>query len=433
MADDLSDDYVASLLKKDAKAKSKDYSFVGLSAFLPKRPTSHAPKPNLKFLRNILKDTDSHNTALKEKEQSDSRARLRELRKENSGENRRGDERRRDKREEDRPSKRRRQEESDSEDGRERRHRRRREEVRSEHRHRDDRHRDDRHSKRMKREDYDSGDEDNERRRQKISHVRPIRPVMRTHREPSFSEDDYPNTTNPRRPRKRHRSTSRSRSPLPSSKHSHRKEHRRRRSPSHERKEDKKKSESARNQSHGERSSATLGADQGSDSDPLEAIVGPLPPRAYPQPRRRGRGAGTSSSAMDARFAASYDPSADVQPDSDHEQDDWDLALERLRDQAQWKAQGAERLRAAGFSEAEVKKWEKGGKGKEMEDEDVTWAKKGEGREWDRGKVVDGETGETELRAEWAKNGEGREWDRGKIVDGESEETELRADWVKSR
>jgi len=35
--EDLDDDYVANLLKNDAKTSSKKYTMVGLEAFLPKR------------------------------------------------------------------------------------------------------------------------------------------------------------------------------------------------------------------------------------------------------------------------------------------------------------------------------------------------------------------------------------------------------------
>ena len=35
--EDIDDDYVANLLKNDAKASSKKYTMVGLEAFLPKR------------------------------------------------------------------------------------------------------------------------------------------------------------------------------------------------------------------------------------------------------------------------------------------------------------------------------------------------------------------------------------------------------------
>lgn len=101
---------------------------------------------------------------------------------------------------------------------------------------------------------------------------------------------------------------------------------------------------------------------------------------------------------MDSHFSSTYDPATDVKYDSDLE-DDWDQALEALRDRQRWKQQGADRLRAAGFTDEEVKKWEKGG---EKTEQDVKWAKKGEGREWDRGKVVD-DDGLVDVKAEWGR------------------------------
>lgn len=386
MPDDLSDDYVADLLKKDAKSKSKDYSFVGLSAFLPKRPTTQAPKPNLKFLRNILKETDSHNTALKEKEEGDSRNRLKALRK-NTWEEKVDVARRQRDRNEERPSKRRRMVEREAHDDRDRR---RYEEGRSKNSHSVHE-----RSKRVRRSDSWDGDEsETENRRHKNSRERHR---SRRHHERS-RERHHSDSEGDKRSHKRHgnhesRSQSRSRS---SSRQEYRKGHRRRRSRSPLR--NGKKCSSKRN--HDEKPT-TSPRDADSDSDPLEAIVGPLRAPPPPQPHRRGRGIHASASAMDARFSASYDPSADMEPDSDNEQDDWGLALERLRDRAKWKALGAERLKGAGFSDAEVKKWEKSDR--EKGEEDVTWAKKGEGREWDRGKFVDRETGEVELRAEWGR------------------------------
>jgi len=120
------------------------------------------------------------------------------------------------------------------------------------------------------------------------------------------------------------------------------------------------------------------------DSDPLDDIIGPRPP-PVPQVRTKGRGTISQASGIDARFSANYDPTADVQLDFD-EENDWEEALEALRDRQKYRQQGADRLRAAGFTEDEIKKWEKGG---EKQEEDVRWAKKGEGREWDRGKVLD--------------------------------------------
>lgn len=97
-------------------------------------------------------------------------------------------------------------------------------------------------------------------------------------------------------------------------------------------------------------------------------------------------------------FSSHYDPATDVRPDSDID-DDWDQALEALRDRQRWKQQGADRLRAAGFTEEAVSKWEKSGG--EKREEDVRWRRRGESREWDRGKVV-GEDG-VETKAEWGR------------------------------
>lgn len=121
------------------------------------------------------------------------------------------------------------------------------------------------------------------------------------------------------------------------------------------------------------------------DSDPLDDIIGPRPPVI--QIISKGRGTKSAASGIDTRFSRDYDPTADVALDPE-EDDDWDQALEALRDRQKWKQQGADRLRAAGFTDEEISKWEKGG---EKGEEDVRWVKKGEGREWDRGKLVEAE------------------------------------------
>lgn len=138
-------------------------------------------------------------------------------------------------------------------------------------------------------------------------------------------------------------------------------------------------------------------------SDSPESVIGPQP---APTIKARGRGA-RSNSSMDARFDAKYDPSLDVGLPLDDEGDDWDMALEALRDRAKWKKTGAERLRAAGFTDEEVRRWEGGGgklgkhEASEKDVNDVKWGKKGESREWDRGKVVDGD--HVELKPEWGR------------------------------
>lgn len=120
-----------------------------------------------------------------------------------------------------------------------------------------------------------------------------------------------------------------------------------------------------------------------SDSDPLDEIIGPAP-AAKSDIRRRGRGANSATSGIDSRFAPDYDPKRDVTPDPD-DADDWDRAAEAFRDRQKWKKQGADRLRSAGFTEEQVKKWESGD---QKDEADVRWIKAGAEREWDRGKVV---------------------------------------------
>lgn len=134
------------------------------------------------------------------------------------------------------------------------------------------------------------------------------------------------------------------------------------------------------------------------DSDPLDLIIGPRPPSPAPKVQARGRGTFASSATIDAHFSSHYNPATDVRPDPDTD-DDWDQALEALRDRQRWKQQGADRLRAAGFTEEAVSKWEKSGG--EKREEDVTWRGRGESREWDRGKVI-GEDG-VETKAEWGR------------------------------
>ena len=143
------------------------------------------------------------------------------------------------------------------------------------------------------------------------------------------------------------------------------------------------------------------------DSDPLETLglIGPAPAPQPPQTKSRGRGtfASAAVSTIDQHFKPTYDPTVDAIPDAAELGDDWDQALEALKDRQQWQQNPAERMRMAGFTELEITKWEKGRSGREGEVEDVKWREKGEGREWDRGKVVDAD-GHVETEAvEWGR------------------------------
>ncbi|KAK5950477.1 hypothetical protein OHC33_008420 [Knufia fluminis] len=108
--------------------------------------------------------------------------------------------------------------------------------------------------------------------------------------------------------------------------------------------------------------------------------------------KKRGRGAHRARPGIDEHFARSYDPSQDVSLDSDHDSDaeDWDLALEAMRDRAKWKRNQASRMREAGFDENQISKMENSFLVDDSHDgnrSSVKWSSKGEVREWDAGKV----------------------------------------------
>ncbi|MCJ1407381.1 hypothetical protein MMC19_001452 [Ptychographa xylographoides] len=391
--DYMSDDFVASLMKKDAKDSSIKYSTVGLQALLPKRPTTNAPRPNTQFLKNIIRETDSHNAALKAKEAEEARVRLRKLRAANE------------------PKTLFKYQDESGGDGR--RHKRRRLSPRDE---------DDRPQRSLGKDDskrflkidgtayknsrrYEDSASENEPRASKNSSQRDRRPHHhRSHRRRSRTRSRSPHLSSRQarddrhKRRRRHRSSpSRSRD----REHSHRKSQRRKpHSPSPTPKPNTKPTPPCRRSAPSPSSlpipSTTQPPD--SESDPLESLIGPLPPPKAPKPLPRGRGT-ISSSAIDTHFSSTYDPATDMHPGSDSEQNDWDQALEALRDRKRWQQQGADRLRQAGFTEDEIGKWERGG---EKGVEDVRWRGKGEGREWDRGKVVGG-GGEVETEASWGR------------------------------
>ncbi|KAI4110624.1 MAG: hypothetical protein LQ339_001200 [Xanthoria mediterranea] len=379
----LTDDYVAQLLAKDAKDRTIKYSSYGLQAILPKRPTTNAPKPNTRFLKNIIKETDSHNAALRAKEIADARLRLRgingnvpakDLQRGHRGSGPRDQE-------DARSTKRRRLDEGRREDAHQT--------ERRSHRHTDE---DERHHKRRKRHyEDDSTDTEAERSSRHRRHHR------RRHDRSTSPRSDR---AQPRRSRHRRPSPSRSilstssRSRSPGSRkhpHHHHRSH-------HQRRHSSPSSSHPPNTNNLSPPPSARPSSPASNSDPLSSLIGPLPPSQNQNPTtphpplRRGRGAHTLHSAsapMDTHFASTYDPTLDIQAAAldPAEEDDWDNALEALRDRAKWRAGGAERLRAAGFTDEEVRKWEKSGDG-EGREADVRWSGPGEGREWDRGKVV---------------------------------------------
>ncbi|KAK7746567.1 hypothetical protein SLS62_009364 [Diatrype stigma] len=414
--DILTDDYVAELLAKEADDCSLKYSAMGLDAYkASKRPASHL-KPNTRFLNNIIRDTNSHNRLLLAKENAESQARLREL----------DEAEKRKQREEERKLRRMRPGLSDT-------------------------------RKRML-GDIAAHLSGPSKRRKTESSTRPATSnaeqrgssskepdagasgVQRSGREseksrgPSRRRDRVADEDDDDHARDREASSSKTGSDRRHTHHHHhgKSHHRdsRRRSPgSEERREGHPRSRSPRRSRDNDRSSGGGGRESNSrrkrqrsrsseshrnnntsDSDPLDDIIGPVPPRAPEDAvvHRRGRGANAGNSGIDSRFAADYDPRLDVTPEPDDHHgvgganEDWDNAVETFRDRLKWQQQGAERLRAAGFSESDIRKWEKSRSDGQKDEADVRWNERGGLREWDRGKVV-GDDGQVTVEAEWGR------------------------------
>ncbi|TKA25958.1 hypothetical protein B0A50_05470 [Salinomyces thailandicus] len=341
----LDDDLVASILRHEASSAAPSASR-GFPTLLDNKPRrKDAPRPNTRFLRNLVRDTDTHNTALKAKEETEARARQKQ--REREGERKR------------------------------------------------------------KRDDVHTTEGRSVGERKRKDGDRPGRWAN------VFAGRHGASLDRPRDSRKGDRERERERGHKRRSRHSERDSERDQRSRSADgetrlrQQEFKRRSPQAdarkpsRSPGHRTRRRHAISrADQGSDSDPLDGIISPSLPPEVPT---RGRGAANHTSSIDQRFAPTYDPKADVSHDhriaDDDDDNDWSLALEALRDRAKWKSQGAERLKAAGFTDDEVARWEDGGR--ERDERDVKWRKRGEGREWDRGKVAEGEG--VALKAEWAR------------------------------
>ncbi|KAI6365145.1 hypothetical protein MCOR25_005441 [Pyricularia grisea] len=391
----LTDDAVAARLIQEAE-HSLRFSSYGMDSSGP-RP-ENKPKPNTRFLRNIIRTTENHNAALLAKEAAESQARLQELSD--------AEEKTRQRRRPDPKEIRRRQmgdisaillggkrkRDGDEGSSRERRHgdERRSDEHRSSKSHRSsDKTTEDRERyKRRSRATDKTADEEECRHRER-----------RRDRDRKSRRDDSPRSSNKRdresrtdREMTRHR---RSQSPE-SSERRHRRS-RRDRSPIRSPRDDRsrRKTTSSKRNDDSEH--------EGDYSDPLDDEIGPAPP---PPTKARGRGAVSQESGIDARFSKSYDPASDMRHEP-AEGEEWDDAVEAFRDRQKWKAQGADRLRAAGFTDDQIKKWEKSektlvaGADADVNIEDVRWAKKGEQREWDLGKKVN-KDGTVSHGPEWA-------------------------------
>lgn len=382
------------------------------------RPTTKA-KPNTRFLRNIIKQTESHNEALTAKEAAEAQARLdalaaakaREERKHRPGAQdlrRRqlgiitatlgGKKRKLAADEEEGAAGQRDLARADARGKRSARHdgpteradnKTDREPAKDRHRTRD---RDQQPERRHRTADRSPSPDDAKSSRKRS---RPDRSRSRS-RSPGYKERKHRSSSHRHSNRYRDRASPEDDADTDKRSTSHRKHRsdRHRRDHDRDRDEDTHTSPPRSQHRHKRRDPSqdrTHKQDKQDDSDPLDEIIGPLPPSPA-NIRRKGRGAASGPSAMDSRFSADYDPKSDIGPDPDvngDKDDDWADSLEALRDRERWRRQGAERLRAAGFTEEQVRAWEGNEKGgREKSAEDVRWAKEGEGREWDRGKKV---------------------------------------------
>lgn len=343
----------------------------------------NAPKPNTKFLKNIIQETHTHNAKLKVKELGDAARKLRGMHKDVANDRRAEHRLEREDSDNNYYSRRRRMKDHDNRSRGHRRSRSPRREERGK----------DRGKRRTRRESSeDSDSQELEDRRKRRRHERKRHGTRSRERRCSYSRSLSPKRHGqqdpkdiPRRHRHRRSPTldidmaftqvrrrQSSRKDLPTRPEARTGEGT---SPSRYR--------SSRARSHSTNSHKNTTS--GEESDPLEAIIGPIPAPSAPTVQLRGRGALAASSGIDTRFSRAYDPATDVKLNEDLD-DDWDQALEALKSRQLLNQR--ERLRAAGFTNEELERWERGG---EKREEDVTWRKKGEGREWDRGKVVGGD------------------------------------------
>ncbi|CAJ2503476.1 Uu.00g108700.m01.CDS01 [Anthostomella pinea] len=371
----LTDDYVAKLLAQEAQDCSLKYSAMGLDAYKSAKRPANQPKPNTRFLNNIIRDTNSHNRALLAKEKDESKARLRDLehaeQEKQHAEERKSQKSRPGPRDTRKrmlgdiaaiiggPSKRRRTE------------------------------RNDRPASNASEWAQFADSNDSDRRRKTAGQGQKRETESSNMGKELFSES--PGNRHRSRHRDRDNPSGRSNSPV-----GHRSRRQRERSP-------RRKGDLFDDRGHSDRGKRLETApsdskEDSSDSDPLEDIIGPAPPDK-PTVRRRGRGANSATSGIDSRFAPDYDPTTDVTPEPEDIVGDWDDAVETFRDRQKLKQQGAARLRSAGFTEDQVRKWEKGD---QKDESDVQWNKRGGVREWDRGKVVDQDRS-VAVKAEWGR------------------------------
>ncbi|KAM7208963.1 hypothetical protein V8F20_000841 [Naviculisporaceae sp. PSN 640] len=387
----LTDDAVAELLAKEASEASIKYSSMGLDAFKSQKKPANTAKPNTRFLSRIIKETTNHNAALLAKEKSEARARLEDLTEAEESKRRKlcpsaGDVRRRQlgdisailrgskrRHEPDSEVKKQSAETASAREKHDNRHAREdKDSKRDGRRHGDeDLKKDSRHRHRSRRDGEHDKEHDRERRRHRHRSRSPDHSSSRRkYRERSPVSDEDRGSS------KRH-ADSKSRTERSRRKDDDDVSLKRKRDGRLTRDggEDQKDHDLNR-PSKLQRLSEMYEKEKAEDSDPLDEFIGPAPPV---RPRGRGRvGAQV--------LKGDYDSIADFDDESDRL--DSNDEIEAYRDRQKLKQRRAERLRAAGFTEEQIKAGLEGKKPPEAEKnpEDVKWNKRGQQRSWDEGK-----------------------------------------------
>ena len=403
LSDDELNEYVANVLKDRANKQAAAYSQLGFRAFL-KNADRDGPiaKPNIRFLKNVVREVDGHNRALTRKEEKEARERLRELSmrtgeklygwkeeytrpQDDDGQSRRKRGRSRS------PSPRRRSQWYDDSD---REHKRRRRRDRSGDEHTEERRR--KPLSRRKSRDHGESDDDrspsrgrkrdeldSERRhRFKERHEEKSTRRERRHHHMNDSDDD-----SPVRGKEYKRWSKRDGLDLYSSRHGRQSDRHRHRKPGLERRHSSSPSSPevssqspTVNSKPGPQTTESLPESPGS--------IGPEIPIEGPKfVRAKGRGR-MNGGTLDAKFAKDYDPRTDVNHSDESEEeddkyvlDDWSIALRALKERQAYALSGAMTDRLAET---------------QLHSATAAWPtySKGE-REWDKGKVIldDGSVG----------------------------------------
>ncbi|KAF5595365.1 pre-mrna-splicing factor 38b [Fusarium pseudoanthophilum] len=367
----LTDDYVADLLSQEASDCSLKYSAMGMEAYRSNKKPANMMKPNTRFLRHIIKDTDNHNKALLAREAAESKARLKDLERTEEIKRRKtnpsvhdirrrqmgdihailgGKKRPRDE-DEAGPSSRRESRRADKDRRQDRKYDQRSDDLFT------DKRSEQRQHGRLSRDDRRSKTDDESRRsdRSRRDHG---------HRDRTRSRDRYPEEEEGHH-RRSHKRRDRSRSPG---------SRRRSRSPRESKSKHRHRSPLDKNEDRKRKEEEEEG------SDAMEDLIGPAPP-----PKYRGRGTVGGSSGIDRRFSDTYDPKTDIQMDEDEVGNDWDDAVEAFRDRQKLRQNQEQRLKDAGFADEQI---QRASGADEKSAESVQWSKAGQKRAWDVGKVI---------------------------------------------